>query len=37
MHRTLGGMCFVSRHFVNNVSVQQFPAENKQEAAEFYS
>ena len=37
IRRMLGGTCFVSHHFVNNVSGQQFRTENKQEAAEFYS
>ena len=37
IRRTLGGMCFGPRYFVNNVSGQHFAAENKQEAAEFYS
>ena len=34
---TLGGTCFESHHFVNKVSGQHFSAENKQEAAEFYT
>ena len=34
---TEGGTCLGSRHFVNKVSGQHFLAENKQEAAEFYS
>ena len=34
---TLGGTCFGSHHFVNKVSGLHISAENKQEAAEFYS
>ena len=37
IHCALGVACFGSRHFVNTVSGQHFSAENKQEAAEFYS
>ena len=33
----MDGTCFEPCHFVNKVSEQHFSAENKQEAAEFYS
>ena len=37
IRRALGVACFGSHHFVNTVTGQHFSAENKQEAAEFYS